>query len=202
MRAPMMVVATGAAAAFAVGGTAYGAVADGPVDSSGVVNGCYANLAIKGSHALVLQDAGTTCPKGTTAVTWNQQGPTGPAGPQGPQGPQGPKGDTGAQGPGGDDGAAGPQGPAGPAGPGTTTKEYSSFNPYSSGQNSTFTLDCPSGSNLVSGFASASDTFDPNDPGGYISAQFPDGNNGWQATGTLNFPYVNSGVNIWVWCAS
>lgn len=74
MRTRMVLVATGAAATLAIGGTAYGAVAGGPVDSSGVVDGCYANLAIKGSHALVLQDAGTTCPKGTTAVTWNQQG--------------------------------------------------------------------------------------------------------------------------------
>ena len=86
--------------------------------------------------------------------------------------------------------------------PRASFKEYSTFNPYNAGQNSTFTLDCPSGSTLVSGFASASDTFDPNDPGGYISAPFPDGNNGWQATCTLNFPYVNAGVNIWVWCAS
>ena len=95
MRTRMVLVATGAAATLAIGGTAYGAVAGGPVDSSGVVNGCYADVAIKGSHALVLQDAGTTCPKGTTAVSWNQQGPTGSAGPQGPQGP---KGDTEAQG--------------------------------------------------------------------------------------------------------
>jgi hypothetical protein len=134
----------------------------------------------------VLQDADTTCPKGTTAVTWNQQGPTGPAGQQGP------KGDTGAQGPAGNDGAAGP---------GTTIKEYSSFYSYNSGQNSTFTLDCLSGSTLVSGFASASDPFGPNDPGGYISAQSPGGDNGWRATGMLNFPYVNSGVNLWVWYA-
>jgi hypothetical protein len=29
----------------------------------------------------VLQDAGTRCPKGTTAIAWNQQGPAGPPGP-------------------------------------------------------------------------------------------------------------------------
>jgi hypothetical protein len=41
------------------------------------------------------------CPKGSFAVTWNQQGPAGPQGATGPRGPAGP---------------AGPQGPAGPAG--------------------------------------------------------------------------------------
>jgi hypothetical protein len=39
------------------------------------------------------------------------------------------------------------------------------FNPYNAGQNSTFTLDCPSGPTLVPGFASASAPLDPNDPG-------------------------------------
>jgi hypothetical protein len=87
------------------GGTALGAVASsGPVDSSGVVHGCYTNAEVNGSHALVLQDAGTTCPKGTTSVSWNELGPTGP------QGPTGPTGATGSQGP------AGPQGSQGPAG--------------------------------------------------------------------------------------
>jgi hypothetical protein len=68
----------------------------------------------------VLQDAGTSCPKGTTAISWNQTGPAGPAGPAGTTGPAGaigsagPAGNTGAAGP---VGAPGPTGPAGPAGP-------------------------------------------------------------------------------------
>jgi len=49
-----------------------------PVDSSGVIHGCYANTAVNASHAFVLQNAGTNCPKGTTAIAWNQQGPAGP----------------------------------------------------------------------------------------------------------------------------
>jgi Collagen triple helix repeat (20 copies) len=103
------IVITGAAAlALVAGGTAAGAtMAASPVDSSGVINGCWTNAAINGSHAFVLQDAGTSCPKGTTAISWSQkgpQGPTGPAGPAGPAGPQGPKGDTGATGPAGADG--------------------------------------------------------------------------------------------------
>jgi hypothetical protein len=116
MRLRNIVIAGGTALALMAGGTAAGAaIASGPVDSSGVIHGCWTNAEINGSHALVLQDAGTSCPKGTTAVTWNQ---TGPAGPAGQTGPAGPKGATGAQGPQGATGAQGPAGPAGPAGTG------------------------------------------------------------------------------------
>src|SRR5580693_1560015 len=51
-----------------------------PVDSSGVIHGCWTNAEINGTHAFVLQDAGTTCPRGTTAISWNESGPKGPAG--------------------------------------------------------------------------------------------------------------------------
>ena len=103
-------------------GSAAGAAIAGPVDGSGVIHGCYTNKALDASHVFVLQDAGTTCPQGTTAISWNQQGPTGatgpagPAGPAGATGPPGPTGDTGAQGRPGPLGATGPAGPAGPAG--------------------------------------------------------------------------------------
>ncbi len=50
-----------------------------PVDSSGVIHGCYTNTAANGSHAFRLQDAGTSCRKGTTAIAWNQQGPARPS---------------------------------------------------------------------------------------------------------------------------
>ncbi len=122
----MALLTTGVAVVLAAGaGTALGATA-GPVDSVGVVHGCFTNGEINGTHALVLQDAGSTCPKGTTAVTWNVQGPagaTGPAGPPGAMGPAGPPGATGPAGAAGADGATGPAGadgatgPAGPAGP-------------------------------------------------------------------------------------
>jgi hypothetical protein len=75
-------------------GVATAAVLASPQDSSGVIHGCYTNAAVKGSHALVLQDAGTSCPTGTTAISWNAQGPAGPAGPTGPAGPSGPAGPT------------------------------------------------------------------------------------------------------------
>lgn len=55
-------------------------ISGGPVDSSGVIHGCYTNRALKGSHVFVLQDAGTSCPRGTTAVSWNEQGPAGTSG--------------------------------------------------------------------------------------------------------------------------
>ena len=71
-----------------------------PVDSSGVIHGCWTNAELNGSHVFVLQDSGTSCPKGTTAISWNQAGPAGPAGPQGPAGPTGATGATGPAGPG------------------------------------------------------------------------------------------------------
>jgi hypothetical protein len=105
-------------------GTALGAViALSPVDSTGVVHGCWSTAAIHGTHAVVLQDAGSACPGGTTAITWNQTGPQGLAGPAGlqgaigPAGATGPKGDSGAAGPKGDAGAAGATGPTGDTGP-------------------------------------------------------------------------------------
>jgi hypothetical protein len=125
MRQPRLrtvLVGTGAAIALVAGSTtAYAAIA-GPVDSSGVIHGCYTDKAINGTHVFVLQDAGTNCPKGTTAISWNQQGAAGPAGPAGAtgstgaQGPAGPAGAAGPAGPAGPPGAMGPAGPAGPAG--------------------------------------------------------------------------------------
>lgn len=99
MRTGRIVITGAAALALVAGGTAAGAaIAAGPVDGSGVIHGCYTNKALNGSHVIVLQDAGTTCPGGTTAISWNQQGP---AGPQGPAGATGPTGATGATGPAG-----------------------------------------------------------------------------------------------------
>jgi hypothetical protein len=56
------------------------------VDSNGIIHGCVSNAAINGTHALVVQDTGSPCPKGTTELDWRQQGPAGPQGPQGPPG--------------------------------------------------------------------------------------------------------------------
>jgi hypothetical protein len=116
-----------AAVTLTAGGAAVGAtVASSPVDASGVIHGCYSNLDVNGSRALFLQDAGKSCPSGTTAISWNQTGPAGPAGPAGAVGPTGPAGATGAPGPVGPTGpagavgaagATGPAGPPGPAGP-------------------------------------------------------------------------------------
>ena len=76
MNGRRIILTVAAALALVAGGTAAGAaIAGGPVDSSGVVHGCYTTNAIKGSHFFVLQDAGTSCPRGTTAIMWNQQGP-------------------------------------------------------------------------------------------------------------------------------
>lgn len=87
-----------------------------PVDASGMIHGCYSNTALNGSHVFVLQNASTSCPKGTTPISWNEVGPTGPAGSPGPTGASGAAGSPGAQGSPGPTGAAGPTGSAGPAG--------------------------------------------------------------------------------------
>jgi hypothetical protein len=77
-----VLIGAGAALALAAGSTAaYAAIAT-PIDSSGVIHGCY-YPATGGSHKVVLQDVGTRCPSGTTAIKWNQQGPPGPQGPPG-----------------------------------------------------------------------------------------------------------------------
>lgn len=60
--------------------------------SSGIIHGCYSNHAVKGSRVLALQNAGSRCPKGTTAITWNQKGPRGAVGRTGSRGPAGPAG--------------------------------------------------------------------------------------------------------------
>src|ERR1039457_4920751 len=101
-----LVLATGAGIA-----TAAVISSPSPVDSSGVIHGCWRNAALNGSHVFALQNAGTSCPKGTTAISWNEQGPAGPAGAKGPAGP------AGATGPAGSPGAAGPSGPAGAVSP-------------------------------------------------------------------------------------
>ncbi len=107
-----------AAVLVAGGGTALGAVASsGPLDSNGVVHGCYTNQALNGSHVFVLQDAETNCPKGTTPISWNQAGPAGAPGPAGATGATGAQGQPGPTGLTGTTGATGPAGPAGPIGP-------------------------------------------------------------------------------------
>lgn len=101
-------------ATLAFGGStaAIATVSAGPV-SHGIVYGCYATQSSGGSHALVLQDEGVSCPGGETAVHWNQRGPAGPPGPTGPAGATG---------------ATGPRGPAGPPGSGATVASLPSGN--------------------------------------------------------------------------
>jgi hypothetical protein len=53
-----------------------------PVGKNGVIHGCYTTTGTNGSHGLVLQDVGTSCPAGDTAIQWNKQGPS-TAGPSG-----------------------------------------------------------------------------------------------------------------------
>src|SRR3954467_6107748 len=103
MRRSRIVMGTAAGLLLVGGGAAIGVAAAAPTDSSGVIHGCWTDKAVNGSHTFALQDAGTSCPKGSTAITWNQTGPAGATGATGAQGAQG------AQGP------AAPPGPAGPS---------------------------------------------------------------------------------------
>jgi hypothetical protein len=122
MRARTRLLAIGGVMALTVGGgTAFAAMAGGPV-SNGVVQGCYDS----GGNLKVLLPGETSCPKGYTALDWNQTGsagatgPSGPGGPAGATGPQGPQGVAGADGATGATGATGPAGPQGPPGPTVT----------------------------------------------------------------------------------
>jgi hypothetical protein len=91
MRKQAGLLTAGLAVVLAAGaGTALAATA-GPVDS-GVIHGCWTDTAISGSHVFKLQDAGTKCPKGTTAISWGEKGPAGPRGATGPAGSPGPAG--------------------------------------------------------------------------------------------------------------
>lgn len=105
-----LLAAGGLAVALVAGGGTALAAAAGPVSGSEVITGCYTTAEVNGSHAVVLQDGGTTCPKGTSAVTWNEQGPAGPAGATGLRGTAGPAGATGPAGPAGVAGTNGTNG--------------------------------------------------------------------------------------------
>jgi hypothetical protein len=77
---PALIVAI-AALAVALGGAAYAAI-----PGNGVIHGCYNS----GGNLKVIDTAtAPSCPKGYTALTWNQRGPQGPQGQQGPAGPAG-----------------------------------------------------------------------------------------------------------------
>jgi hypothetical protein len=119
-RIRLKIVVTGAAALILAtgGGVAAAAVmSGGPVDSSGVIYGCYKPAGVANLYTLRLINAGATCPKADTAISWNQTGPVGPVGAAGPAGPAGAAGPAGPAGPAGAAGPAGPQGPAGATGP-------------------------------------------------------------------------------------
>jgi hypothetical protein len=153
MRNRKALLAAGFAAVLVAGGGTALAAASGPVGSSGVIYGCYTNAELNGSHVLVLQDTGTTCAKGTTSLSWNEQGPAGPAGATGTAGPTGATGATGAAGPKGATGAIGPAGPAGPTGPAGS----------SSGLDSMIGSPCDSGTNAAGNLTV---TYTPNDETG------------------------------------
>jgi hypothetical protein len=91
-------VSLGLAGVLVVGGGVAVAATTGPPGSGGAITGCYTNAEVNGSHAVVLQDAGTSCPKGTTAVSWSEQGPAGPQGLQGQPGQAGQAGQPGSAG--------------------------------------------------------------------------------------------------------
>jgi hypothetical protein len=97
---PRTIVVAGATTLLLAAGSSVAAAAvmsdPSPVSSSGVIDGCWTKAEIHGSHVIVLQDQGTACPKGTTAISWNESGPPGPAGPAGPAGPSGPAGAAGS----------------------------------------------------------------------------------------------------------
>jgi hypothetical protein len=96
------------------GGAAMAAGAIGGVpDASGVIHACYTTSG--GLKPVVLVDSSkvSTCPRGWSALAFNQTGPQGAQGLQGVQGIPGATGATGQQGATGANGAAGASGVSG-----------------------------------------------------------------------------------------
>jgi hypothetical protein len=105
-----LLAAGGLAAALVAGGGTALAASTSPISGTGVITGCYTNAAVNGSHAVVLQNGGTSCPQGTSAITWDQTGPAGPTGPAGATGATGAAGSAGATGAQGTNGTNGSNG--------------------------------------------------------------------------------------------
>ena len=63
------------------GTTVLAATISSPVGPGGTIHGCYTTAATNGSHALVLQNTGTSCRADDMAIKWYKQGSPGPAGP-------------------------------------------------------------------------------------------------------------------------
>ena len=101
MRKKVAVTAIGACAVLMLSGGAAYAASSSTVVSSGIIHGCVSRRVSNGTRLLMMRDASRSCPRATTDLDWNQQGPTGPKGATGPAGPTG---------------ATGPQGPAGISG--------------------------------------------------------------------------------------
>jgi hypothetical protein len=170
------------------GGVAWAAI---PATPGGVIQGCYDS----GGNVKVVE--APPCPRGYTALPWNQQGPQGIQGPkgekgdkgdkgdQGPQGLQGLKGDTGDKGDQGPQGIQGPKGDKGDTGPAGTSGlsgyEIVSTDVDVGGFGSTSAdAFCPTGKKVTGGGVWAN--------GSLISRSAPFGN-GW--TGVVRNPFVD-----------
>lgn len=92
----------------ALGGVGFAAI---PSSSDGAITGC--RNSSNGHLRVIDAEAGESCKRNESRLTWNQTGPTGEQGPPGPQGDTGP---TGPAGPRGETGPAGPQGVKGDTG--------------------------------------------------------------------------------------
>jgi hypothetical protein len=81
----LVLAAAGAGVVIALSSGAAYAVSSAVANSNAVIHGCLSKAARNGTRVLVIRQASHSCPKGTTALSWNQRGPAGPAtaGPQG-----------------------------------------------------------------------------------------------------------------------
>jgi hypothetical protein len=204
-----LVVAGVATVLLGIGTAAGAAITSGPVNN-GVISGCYVTKPTSGSHALVLDDPGFNCPRGDTAVKWNQQGRPGSAGPQGPAGATG---------------AAGPQGPAGPQGatgaPGPGYEIYPTYSPGSSqdvapGATVTVTANCPlyqgktgystgGGASTYDGPSSSNPPLHAPDlrmidSAPYPGSSAPNYNTGWTVTMTNESTTQTESFQTWAMC--
>ena len=78
MRKKVAKTAIGACAVLMLSEGAAYAAASLTVVSSGIIHGCVSRRVSNGARLLMVRDASRSCPRATTDLDWNQQGPTGP----------------------------------------------------------------------------------------------------------------------------
>ncbi len=180
-------------ACLVVGVGAIATVVQADIGGGGVIQGCYDS----GGNVKVV--AALPCPKGFTALSWNQTGPTGPmgaTGATGATGAAGPTGATGVTGAAGATGATGVTGATGPAGGLSNVQVvHATATPATDGF-ATAIVDCPAGTTLVGGGADVLGVVGDADGNGQrIISSKPFNQNQWLADALAPNSWQAAGLN-------